>query len=67
VAGLLIKKGEQDLSIIKAGGVIFVCGFIALALSKGTLLETGMAPQCRLPQFHFWRNPLNLINFCNGE
>lgn len=43
VAGLLIKKGEQDLSVMKAGSLVFIAGFTLLAISKGKLLESGMA------------------------
>lgn len=41
-AGILIKKGEKDISVMKAGGVLLTIGFIVLASSLSNTLYLGM-------------------------
>lgn len=43
LAGLLIKRGERDLTVMKTGGLLLVSGFILLLVSKESFLHAGVA------------------------
>jgi proton-dependent oligopeptide transporter, POT family len=43
VSGLLIRRGERDLTVMKSGSISFLIGFILLTISKNQFLHIGIS------------------------